>query len=80
VTYLDFFSELISEITGEPREDIKRNIIEYLESIEKSDLIHKKIPRDHAESLREAARADPSLFRSFLAKGWLGALKDITTH
>lgn len=80
MTHLEFFAELLSEMTGASIDQVKQNMLEYEKHIERNSFIHTEISPDTIKKMRKAAKSDPQGFLRFITAGQQEVLGKIKTQ
>lgn len=75
--YIDFFAELVAEMTGGSKDIISAKMLVYEQHIENESVLYQEIAPEDAEKLRYAAKADPSGFSRSLEKGFADVLSRV---
>jgi len=70
MTYIEFFAQLASEMTGAPMDIVKRRMLAYEQNIENEKRLSQEIPQHHADRLRAAAKSDPEGFARWVDKSF----------
>ena len=74
MTYLEFFAELLSEMTGISKKELTERMKEYDQHFESNNILYKEISKGDMDKMRNAARSDPQGF----LMGILAGQKDAT--
>ncbi len=77
---LDFYSNLVSDMTGVPREKVKKCISELEKYVENKRLLDSDISQENMTKILEAVKTDPQTFLNWLIDGQIEGFGRITLH
>ena len=73
----EFFSNLVSDMTGEPREEVRQRISELEKYVRNDEFINSDISQENMTKILEAVKTDPQTFLDWVTDGEIEGCKSI---
>jgi hypothetical protein len=77
---LEFYSRLISGITGIPAEHVKQYMFDYEKYVGNDGCMHFDVPLEDMKKISEIAKTDPNVFLNWVTEGQIKGIDCTTKH